>query len=104
MDGYDRGFRAPRGMGYGRGRGGGGGGYGEDLSADAAIERELCRRLRYDDWVDERRIRVSVEAGVVLLTGEVDDFIESRYAWDDAWETAGVRGVINHLTAREPRP
>ena len=47
-----------------------------------------------------RPLDVEVEDGVVTLRGEVDDFMEARYAWDDAWETEGVRGVINHLTVR----
>jgi osmotically-inducible protein OsmY len=42
--------------------------------------------------------------GVVTLSGEVDDFLEARYAWDDAWEAEGVRGVINNLTVRTAEP
>jgi hypothetical protein len=66
----------------------------------AAVRRKL-----YDDvWVDVDRVDVEVEDGVVTLRGEVDDFMEARYAWDDAWETEGVRGVLNHLTVRVDQP
>ena len=41
---------------------------------------------------------------MVTLTGEVDDFMQARYAWDDAWESAGVRGVVNNLTVRTDVP
>jgi osmotically-inducible protein OsmY len=41
---------------------------------------------------------------VVTLTGEVDDFLKARYAWDDAWEAEGVRGVVNNLTVRADLP
>jgi len=40
----------------------------------------------------------------VTLTGDVGDFMEARYAWDDAWESPGVRGVINNLTVRTDLP
>ncbi len=58
------------------------------------------RRLYEDVWLDLERIDVEVEDGVVTLSGEVDDYMEARYAWDDAWETEGVRGVLNHLVVR----
>jgi hypothetical protein len=67
---------------------------------DDEILDAVRRRLYEDVWVDIDRIDVEVEDGVVTLRGEVDDFMEARYAWDDAWETQGVRGVLNHLTVR----
>lgn len=73
---------------------------------DEEILDAVRRKLYEDVWVDIDRIDVEVEDGVVTLRGEVDDFMEARYAWDDAWETEGVRGVINQLTVRvdEPAP
>ncbi|HEX8695172.1 MAG TPA: BON domain-containing protein [Longimicrobium sp.] len=76
---------------------------GEELSDDD-IRELVRRRMRGDAWLDPARIHVEVEDGVVTLTGEVDDFLEARYAWDDAWETAGVRGVVNNLTVRADQP
>ena len=64
----------------------------------------MRRRLYEDVWVDIDRVDVEVEDGIVTLRGEVDDFMEARYAWDDAWETEGVRGVLNHLTVRVDEP
>ncbi|HEX2080424.1 MAG TPA: BON domain-containing protein [Longimicrobium sp.] len=76
---------------------------GWDLDDDEILE--AVRRRLYDDvWLDVDRIDVEVEDGVVTLRGEVDDFMEARYAWDDAWETAGVRGVVNLLTVRVDQP
>lgn len=86
--------RAPRAHGAGWASGGDG-----SLS-DTELERAVRRKLREDGWLDPRRIRVSAADGVVTLTGEVGDFMEARYAWDDAWETEGVRGVLNHVTVR----
>lgn len=73
-----------------------------DLS-DGEILRGVRSRLYEDVWLDVDRIDVAVEDGVVTLSGEVDDFLEARYAWDDAWETAGVRGVVNQLRVRLDR-
>jgi hypothetical protein len=71
---------------------------------DEEILDAVRRRLYEDVWVDIDRVDVEVEDGVITLRGEVDDFMEARYAWDDAWETPGVRGVINHLTVRVDQP
>ena len=71
---------------------------------DEEVLDAVRRRLYEDVWVDIDRVDVEVEDGVVTLRGEVDDFMEARYAWDAAWETEGVRGVINHLTVRVDQP
>jgi hypothetical protein len=71
---------------------------------DSDVARAVRASLFQDTWLDAERIEVEVEAGIVRLSGEVDDFLEARYAWDDAWETDGVRGVINHITVRTDQP
>jgi hypothetical protein len=76
---------------------------GADLD-DRQILAAVRRRLYEDVWLDVDRLDVEVEDGVVTLSGEVDDYMEARYAWDDAWETEGVRGVVNHLAVRVDRP
>lgn len=75
----------------------------DDLSDDQVLQG-VRTRLRQDRWLDADRINVEVEDGVVTLTGEVGDFMEARYAWDDAWETPGVHGVVNSLTVRTDLP
>ena len=71
---------------------------------DEEIRQEVRQRLYQDSWLDADRIEVQVDDGVVTLKGEVDDFMEARYAWDDAWETEGVRGVVSHLAVRTDVP
>jgi hypothetical protein len=73
--------------------------YGLELSEEE-IRSAVRQNLFNDHWIDADRIQVTVSEQVVTLTGEVDDYLEARYAWDDAWEAAGVRGVINQLTVR----
>ncbi|HEV2145964.1 MAG TPA: BON domain-containing protein [Longimicrobiaceae bacterium] len=72
----------------------------EERLSDDEIRREVQQRLHQDSWLRADEIDVDVEQGVVTLRGEVNDFLEARYAWDDAWETDGVRGVVNNLTVR----
>lgn len=79
-------------------------GYGGDEPADDEVRAAVQRRMSADAWLDPARIDVAVEDGVVTLTGEVNDYLEARYAWDDAWEADGVRGVIDHLTVRADQP
>lgn len=70
---------------------------------DDEVRDSVCENLFQDSFVNPDRIEVTVDRGVVTLRGEVDDFLEARYAWDDAWESPGVRGVINNLTVRTDR-
>lgn len=79
------------------------GGRGRQLD-DEEIRRAIRNNLYQDGWIDAEQIDVEVDDGVVTLRGEVDDYLQARYAWDDAWETEGVRGVINQLTVRTDRP
>lgn len=82
------------------------GGAGYDVEPDDQELRQWVRESLYGDtWVDADRIEVEVAGGVVTLTGRVGDYMEARYAGDDAWETPGVRGVVNQLTvATEAEP
>ena len=77
---------------------------GDDELSDDEIRETVYDRMHADAWLEPDRIEVQVEDGVVTLTGEVDDFLKARYAWDDAWEADGVRGVVNHLTVRADQP
>lgn len=75
-----------------------------DEMDDAEVRQTVRQNLYGDDWLDPETIDVEVEQGVVTLRGEVADYMEARYAWDDAWESPGVRGVVNLLSVRsDPR-
>ena len=90
---------------YGGGFRYGGSRYGGDYHggpyAGRNRDEELRSAVRWslfeDTWLNARNIEIEVQAGVVTLTGTVKDHMEARYAWDDAWETPGVRGVISQL-------
>ncbi len=70
---------------------------------DDDILDSVRENLFQDSFINPDRIEVAVDGGVVTLRGDVDDFLQARYAWDDAWESPGVRGVINNLTVRTDR-
>lgn len=70
---------------------------------DDDVRESVRENLFQDSFVNPDRIDVQVDRGVVTLRGEVDDFLQARYAWDDAWESPGVRGVVNNLTVRTDR-
>lgn len=71
---------------------------------DGEIREAVLENLFQDTWINPDRIDIDVDRGVVTLGGEVRDFMEARYAWDDVWESAGVRGVVNNLTVRADLP
>jgi hypothetical protein len=94
--------RDPRGGGFGPG--GEAGVWTSPFLDDDEIAQAVRQSLYQDNWIDADEIEVEVDDGVVTLRGEVRDYIEARYAWDDTWETEGVRGVLNQLTVRTDQP
>ncbi|MEX2583405.1 MAG: BON domain-containing protein [Gemmatimonadota bacterium] len=64
---------------------------------DTELRNSVYRRLLEDTALDADRIQVDVSEGIVTLTGRVSDYLEARYAWDDAWETEGVEGVVSRI-------
>ena len=69
--------------------------------SDDELRTEVEEALFYDTWVDAQRIAVEVADGVVTLRGSLPSYEEVRYATDDAWEIAGVRGVKSELVVEE---
>jgi hypothetical protein len=67
---------------------------------DQELRSYVRRSMLSDVALDSSGIEIEVEDGVVTLTGRVGDHLQARYAWDDAWDTPGVRGVISRLEVR----
>jgi osmotically-inducible protein OsmY len=65
-----------------------------DAEVLAGVREALTRDARI---TDATRISVSVDRGNVTLRGAVDRPDERRAAEEDAWFTAGVVSVFNHL-------
>ncbi len=65
---------------------------------DYEIKSTIVDRLRQNPHTKDASIRVDVEEGVVILTGEVSSARAKRAAGDDAWDCPGVSDVSNQLT------
>jgi osmotically-inducible protein OsmY len=64
---------------------------------DWQIKDDVKSQLFWDPFVDENQVNVSVENGIVTLTGVVNTYSERQSAEDNAYE-GGAKEVINHLT------
>jgi osmotically-inducible protein OsmY len=70
-------------------------------AADGLVQR-VRDELRYEPGVDERRIRIGEEDGVVTLDGEVDSISAAELANHAVFRVEGVRALINRLEIRSP--
>ena len=67
------------------------------MKSDHELRRDVERQLEWEPAVDERRIGVSVLAGVVTLTGDVPTYAQQWKAERTVERVEGVRGVVNEL-------
>jgi osmotically-inducible protein OsmY len=66
--------------------------------SDSAIKSEIVGLLRKNTYTKDFTLQVSVQSGVVILTGTVTSALAKRAAGDDSWDTQGVVDVSNQLT------
>ncbi len=66
--------------------------------SDERIREDVCERLERDGRVDASDIDVSVQEGVVTLSGRVEDRPTKRHAEDIIEYLPGVKDVRNDLT------
>ncbi len=69
---------------------------------DAQIQADVMNELAADTRVRATDIGVTVEAGVVTLTGAVDYWARRHAAQQAAHRVAGVRDVANDIEVRVP--
>jgi hyperosmotically inducible protein len=70
--------------------------------ADLQIETAVYERLLAAEGVDARRVRVSVEGGVVRLTGSIPDPSQKELVQQLVTSVAGVGSVRNDLEVLAP--
>jgi osmotically-inducible protein OsmY len=70
------------------------------IRTEEEITQALYDALRYDPRVLAFQPEVTVDNGVVTLTGTVDNLAAKRAAAEDAKNTVGVRRVRNYLRVR----
>ena len=68
---------------------------------DAVITTRVNERIAKDAYPKKAGIHAQTNAGVVSLSGEVQDFMTSVHASWIAWQVPGVKSVKNDLTVKE---
>jgi hypothetical protein len=69
-----------------------------ELLADGALTAKIKSKMALDDTVRSRTIDVTTANHVVTVSGHVRSDAERTRALQLARETAGVTGVVDHLT------
>jgi hyperosmotically inducible protein len=70
--------------------------------ADLQVETAVYERLLASEGIDTRRVRVSVEDGVVRLTGSVPDTSQKELVHQLVTSVSGVGSVRNDLEIQAP--
>ena len=68
---------------------------------DEAITTRVNEQISKDASLKKAGIHAQTNAGVVSLSGEVQDFMTSAQASWIAWQVSGVKSVKNDLTVKE---
>lgn len=69
---------------------------------DSQIQQEVLRELKWDTRVEETDVGVTVERGIVTLTGLVDSYAKKLAAQEAAHRVFGVLDVANDMQVRVP--
>lgn len=72
------------------------------MRADAEVKRDVEDKLRWDTDINATDLGVSVQEGVVTLSGFVRSYPQKTQAERDAKRVNGVAGVANDLETRLP--
>ncbi len=73
---------------------------GENKTADDEIAKRALNILKWDAVIPGDAVRVTVQKGWVLLTGEVDWQFQKKAAEDAIRKLSGVTGVSNSITIK----
>jgi osmotically-inducible protein OsmY len=72
------------------------------MKIDAEIRRDVEAELQWDPSIDDKKIGVIVNNGIVTLTGEVANFAGKWSAEDIAKRVSGVRAIANDIQVKIP--
>jgi osmotically-inducible protein OsmY len=65
---------------------------------DEILANQVRDGIDLNPYVQAQEIQVSVNEGIVTLSGNVQSYLESTEAHDAALHTRGVRGIVNNIT------
>jgi osmotically-inducible protein OsmY len=69
---------------------------------DRQLRQNVMDELEFEPSIDAANIGVSVENGVVTLTGHVPNFVQKLAAERAAWRVKGVKGIAEEIQVRLP--
>lgn len=69
---------------------------------DARIQQDVLKELDWDPRVEETEVGVSVQHGVVALSGTVTSWAKRMAAQEAAHRVAGVLDVVNDIVVKVP--
>ena len=67
------------------------------MKADAKIREDVIDQLIWEPNIDHKQIGVTVESGVVTLSGIVNDYTKKRAAENAAKKVSGVKAVAEEI-------
>jgi osmotically-inducible protein OsmY len=71
--------------------------------SDSELKSTILERLRVNiDALSMDSIAISVDNGIVVLTGRVKTYKRRRLVGQEVWRTCGVVKVLNELQVTEP--
>lgn len=70
--------------------------------SDSQIQQEVLRELKWDTRVEETEVGVTVERGIVTLTGTLASYGKKLAAQEAAHRVFGVLDVANDIQVRVP--
>ncbi len=71
-------------------------------TVDENIQRDVLQELGWDSRLQPNQIGVTVENGVVTLTGTVDTYLKKQATGQAAYRVHGVKAVANDTQVRLP--
>jgi osmotically-inducible protein OsmY len=80
------------------------GAYGGDSRTDTEIAEAVATALSMHQGIDERRIRITVDEGIVTLEGSVNWNFQRRAAAELIKGLKGLRGINNYINVRPDVP
>jgi osmotically-inducible protein OsmY len=72
------------------------------MKTDTQIQLDVIAELHYETTINEAQIGVSVEDGIVTLTGNVEHYYEKYHAEKATQKVSGVRGIAMELEVKLP--
>ncbi len=72
------------------------------MKADSEIQADVIQELKWDPSVSHEHIGVSIDSGIVILTGTVPTYIEKKAAEYSARGVSGVKAVVEKIEVHLP--